>query len=55
MKLIYEKSSPGRRAVQLPSLKQDEIPRIDSELLRDRPAELPEMAEVDVVRHFTGL
>ena len=55
MKLIYEKSSPGRRAVTLPSLKQDEMPRIDPALLRDKPAALPEMAEVDVVRHFTGL
>ena len=55
MKLIYEKSSPGRRAVQVPPLKEDEMPRIDASLLRAKPAELPEVAEVDVVRHFTAL
>ena len=55
MKLIYEKSSPGRRAVQVPPLKEDEMPRIDSCMLREKPAELPELSEGDVVRHFTAL
>ncbi len=55
MKLIYEKSSPGRRAVRVPALKEDEFPKIDAHLLRERPAELPELSEVEVVRHFTGL
>ena len=55
MKLIYERSSPGRRAVTLPSVSGEEEPRIDWRLLRDKPAELPELSEIEVVRHFTGL
>ena len=55
MKLIYEKSSAGRRGVQLPALKEDEMPRIDATLLRGKPAELPELSEVEIVRHFTAL
>ncbi len=55
MKLIYEKSVSGRRAVQLPSLKGTEPARIDARLLRDQPAGLPEIPEVEVTRHFTEL
>ncbi len=55
MKLIYEQSSPGRRAVRLPLKDADEAPKIAPHLLRDKPADLPELSEVDVVRHFTAL
>jgi glycine dehydrogenase subunit 2 len=55
MKLIYEKSSPGRRAIQVPPLKEDEFPRIDKCMLREKPAELPELSEGEIVRHFTAL
>ena len=55
MKLIYEKSVAGRRAVQLPSLKGTEPARIDTRLLRETPAQLPELPEVEVTRHFTAL
>ncbi|HBA86106.1 MAG TPA: aminomethyl-transferring glycine dehydrogenase subunit GcvPB [Verrucomicrobia bacterium] len=55
MKLIYEKSVPGRRAIRLPALKILPAAKIDKRLLRDEPADLPELAEVDVVRHFTAL
>jgi glycine dehydrogenase subunit 2 len=51
--LIYELSSPGRRGVRYP---QSDVPTaaIPAALLRkDLP--LPEVAEVDVVRHFTRL
>lgn len=59
MKTIFQKSRPNRRAVMFPrprvpmeSFEESLLPR---ELIRSRPAELPEMAEVDVVRHFTNL
>jgi glycine dehydrogenase subunit 2 len=55
MKLIYEKSVSGRRAIRVPSLKNLPAAKIDQRLLRDEPADLPELAEVDVVRHFTAL
>ena len=54
MKLIFEKSVPGRRAVQAGS---GDVPavNIQSTLLRESAAELPELSELDVVRHFTEL
>ena len=55
MKLIFEKSVAGRRGVTSePSgvTAQAEIPRA---LLRGEAAELPELSELDVVRHFTEL
>jgi glycine dehydrogenase subunit 2 len=54
VKLIYEKSQPGRRAATLPSygLPRAEVPE---ELRRRRPPRLPEIAEPDLVRHFTEL
>ena len=55
MQLIYEKSVAGRRAVQLPSRHDDTRWNISSRLLRAQPAELPELSELDVVRHYTAL
>jgi len=54
MKLIFEKSVPGRRAVRAGS---GQLPPVNmqSTLLRERAAELPELSELDVVRHFTEL
>ena len=54
MKLIFEKSVPGRRAVQAGP---GDVPavNIQSTLLRESAAELPELSELDVVRHFTEL
>ncbi len=53
MQLIYEKCR-GRRAVTLDAL---DVPEktLPPELLREKPAELPEVSELDVVRHFTLL
>ncbi len=56
--LIFELSSPGRRGVSLPA--QDVpckpvssyLPEAD---IRRKPAELPEVSQVDVVRHYTRL
>jgi glycine dehydrogenase subunit 2 len=59
MKTIFDNSRPGRRGVTLPQadLPQEELEkdRIPKHLQREQPAELPEVAEVDVVRHFTNL
>ena len=54
MKLIFEKSSPGRRAGSLPTydLPSAEVPE---ELRRQKAPRLPEVAEPDLVRHFTAL
>jgi glycine dehydrogenase subunit 2 len=57
-KLLFEVSSPGRRAYDLPPLDVparpiDEI--ADASLLRDGIKGMPELSEVDVVRHFTRL
>jgi len=55
VKVIFEKSVAGRRGVR--TARQDGCPppRIASRLLRETPAELPELSELDVVRHFTEL
>ncbi len=56
--LIFELSVPGRAAHQLPEC---DVPEIDlrsllpADLLRDVSVELPEVGEVDVIRHFTRL
>ena len=55
MKLIFEKSKPGRRGVQLPESDVDARSRLPRELLREHPARLPEVSELDVVRHFNEL
>ncbi len=55
MKLVFEKSVPGRRGV-LPA--PSDVPigiNIRADLLREHSAELPELSELDVVRHFTEL
>lgn len=57
-KLILEISSPGRRCVRLPGA---DVPRkplndlVPKELQRTNPPRLPEVSELDVVRHFTRL
>lgn len=54
--LIFELSKPGRVAYSLPELdvpeEQDVIP---AEFLRKEPAELPEVSELDLMRHYTEL
>jgi len=54
VKLIFEKSQPGRRGGELP---RPDVPRADvpPELRRERPARLPELAEPEILRHFTEL
>jgi glycine dehydrogenase subunit 2 len=54
MKLIFEKSKPGRRAGSLPSygLPKAEVPET---LARRALPRLPELSEPELVRHFTAL
>ncbi len=55
---IYEKSRPGRRAYTLPDPGVPEVPAeelVPEALRRTAPARLPELSEVDLLRHFTGL
>ena len=54
MKLIYEKSQAGRRASSLPPLELP-VPELPEELRRATPPRLPEVAEPELVRHFTEL
>ena len=55
MKSIFEQSVPGRTGVlpQPPASTPGE--HIPTELLRESPPALPELGELDVVRHFTRL
>jgi glycine dehydrogenase subunit 2 len=56
--LIFELSHPGRIAY---SLTECDVPQIEPAsvipegMLRSKPAELPEVYEVDVIRHYTEL
>lgn len=51
--LIFELNAPGRQSYSLPSLEVPEA-ALPTELLRDG-VELPEVSELDVVRHFVRL
>ncbi len=56
--LIFEKGAPGRGTALLPELDIPELPLdqlVPAEYLRTEPASLPEVAEVEVVRHYTRL
>ncbi|MGB9613060.1 MAG: aminomethyl-transferring glycine dehydrogenase subunit GcvPB, partial [Candidatus Margulisiibacteriota bacterium] len=55
--LIFEKSTPGQSAFSLPSLdlpEEDLSKLIPNELVREK-LNLPELSELEVVRHFTRL
>ncbi|HBN94864.1 MAG TPA: aminomethyl-transferring glycine dehydrogenase subunit GcvPB, partial [Firmicutes bacterium] len=56
--LIFERSTPGRRGYRLPDLDVPEVPVTDlipEEFLRDEAPALPEVSELEVVRHYTQL
>ncbi len=56
--LLFEGSRPGRLGVQLPAVGVEEEPvasLLPDELRRDDLAGLPELSEVDVIRHFTRI
>ncbi|HLY42550.1 MAG TPA: aminomethyl-transferring glycine dehydrogenase subunit GcvPB [Terracidiphilus sp.] len=55
--LVFEKSAPGKKAYKLPPL---DVPSVDpAQLLgsakREKAAELPELSEIEIIRHFTRL
>ena len=55
--LLFEKSAPGKRAYKLPPL---DVPPVNADALlgtavRKAPAELPELSEIELIRHFTRL
>jgi glycine dehydrogenase subunit 2 len=54
MKLIYERSQAGRRGLAIPRPDLP-VPPVPDELARRAPPRLPEVAEPEVLRHFTEL
>jgi glycine dehydrogenase subunit 2 len=55
--LVFEKSSPGKKAYRLAQL---DVPAVDSaallgDAIREQPGELPELSEIEIIRHFTRL
>ncbi len=55
MTLIFEKSVAGRRSYRPPVPDVEAAPPLPEAIRRDDPAALPELTELDVVRHFTAL
>ncbi|HEX41813.1 MAG TPA: glycine dehydrogenase subunit 2 [Phycisphaerales bacterium] len=55
MRLLFEKSVLGRRGIRVPAADVPTTINLRGDLLREAPAELPELSELDVVRHFTEL
>lgn len=55
MQLIYEKSVSGRRGVMIPVSDVPKASEMPGNLLRSEPAAMPELSELDMVRHFTNL
>ncbi|SFJ32388.1 aminomethyl-transferring glycine dehydrogenase subunit GcvPB [Thermoflavimicrobium dichotomicum] len=53
--LIFELSQPGRIAYSLPASDVPETSDLPQEFLRETPAELPEVSELDLMRHYTEL
>ncbi|MGB6131927.1 MAG: aminomethyl-transferring glycine dehydrogenase subunit GcvPB [Acidobacteriaceae bacterium] len=55
--LSFEKSAPGKKAYRLAPL---DVPEVDAKALlgdavREQSAELPELSEIEIIRHFTRL
>lgn len=54
--LIFERSQPGRRAASPPTAPElDLVDLLGEENLRAAPPRLPEVSELDLVRHYTQL
>ena len=54
-RLIFELSHPGRTGFSLPAGDSLPVPEIPAHLRRQGDTGLPEVSEVDVVRHYTNL
>ncbi|HTM17151.1 MAG TPA: aminomethyl-transferring glycine dehydrogenase subunit GcvPB [Terracidiphilus sp.] len=55
--LVFEKSAPGKRGYKLPPL---DVPEVDAKAAlgaayREEKAGLPELSEIEIIRHFTRL
>ena len=53
--LIFEKSSPGKKAYKLPPL---DVPEVDpakllGEQAREDLGHMPEVSEIEIIRHYT--
>ncbi len=55
MSVIFDQSVPERRGVSLPACDVPTLPELPEAYRRGAPAELCELSELDVVRHFTAL
>lgn len=55
MELIFEKTSVGRKAVELPELDAPKQENLIPESALRTELNLPELSEIDVVRHYTAL
>jgi glycine dehydrogenase subunit 2 len=55
MELIFEKGAKGRKGIKLPDSDVPESKSLESKYLRKEEAPLPELSELDIVRHFTNL
>lgn len=56
-KLIFELSRPGRKGYELPAdtFGNDAFSHLPADLMRSGEPELPEVSELEVVRHYTNL
>ena len=54
-KLIFELSKPGRCGYSLPEPDADKPMTLSASVSRDEAPALPEVSEIDVVRHYTNL
>jgi len=57
-KLIFELSKPGRKAYMLPPMDVEDVALdslIPGEFINEEDLQLPELTEVDVIRHYTNL
>jgi len=55
MQMIYEISRPGRRGARLPLSDVPPAPALPENLLRREAPLLPEVSELEMVRHYTNL
>ena len=56
--LIFERSAPGKSAYSLPPLDVEDLPVekiLEERYLREEIQDLPEVTEVEVIRHYTRL
>ena len=56
--LIFEMSSPGKKAYRLPPL---DVPEVDerallgADMVREDLGNMPEISEIEIIRHFTRM